>query len=281
MQMSDLLQNEREIIGQKLKRIVKECNLTQDNVAQYCNCAPRAISKIFNGETIRCTDNVQKICDITNTDFDKLLEGLERFSNVVNISAEKYGPYTKKYADNYIGRYLLLRRAYTIDQCIIGNILDIRWSNQQQCLMFHNSNEKLTIDQPMERVAHGGPVYMSEHIGLLHMLTVQSGAVRSTTLSKLRDDSYMTGATLTQAGLDTHHQVATTPVYILKMTKENYDELSCLLGEITQDMDAFAGAAEYLNKVSDTIIGLNAASLSTPFIEGNNVIGITNKQIKS
>lgn len=65
-------------IGERLKKIRKEKNLTQEEIAKLTNISPSTISKIENGIIYPSVEQLNIICKAYNNDINSIVEGNER-----------------------------------------------------------------------------------------------------------------------------------------------------------------------------------------------------------
>lgn len=70
------------ILGQNIREIRTNLNLTQDEFSEKLDITPNHLSKIENGNVGVTVDTIINICKITNCSPISLFKGLVQFSNI-------------------------------------------------------------------------------------------------------------------------------------------------------------------------------------------------------
>lgn len=274
MQISDLSEEQRKVVCSRLKEQAENKQITQEAIASFCECDPSYVRKIFSGKVIKCQPRILQICEFLQTEFEDLFNGIDRTEHNVNFSADQYGSYQKSFAEDYIGRYVHLRRAYTSSEKIVGSILDLKWSENSQCLVFKTWNRPLALDEPMEDHMLDGQIYFSAHLGLFHLITCHRGAIITTTLSKIIDNRYLFGAILSQTQVNTGFVISVAPVHLEKVNQENSEILDNWVGVFSQDSVGYSDMAELISNAESCINGLQNTALPSVLSNGENIVEI-------
>lgn len=70
------------ILGQNIREIRTNHNLTQDELSEKLNITPNHLSKIENGNVGITVDMIINICNITKCPLASLFKGIIQFSNI-------------------------------------------------------------------------------------------------------------------------------------------------------------------------------------------------------
>jgi hypothetical protein len=210
----------RKALVKKVEQACRSKHLAPKALAQDANCNVRTIRNFLNGKSLR-EDTLQRIARAAGVDFEVAL-AVERGVQITKSTSAEYGMYSKDLVQSYIGYFFAYRRSFSIPENIIRSLFKFEWDDKRPCLSF---KEFQTYHSPFlaRRVSYDqkGDVYISNTIGLVHLLTVQLGAVRLITLTQLHhDENFMRGVVLTQAEWPDHFQPSISPIYFRKVLHE-------------------------------------------------------------
>jgi hypothetical protein len=181
----------------------------------------------------------------------------EEKAKAAPIADEAHGGYTLKHFDDYVGLYHVYRRSFTFPNNLVRSLYEIKWSDERSCLVFtENQRYRSSEGNRTQDYSQEGEVFISNTIGLLHLLTKEEGALRLITLTKLRlDDMSLQGIVLTQAQGPFYYQPSASPIFFRKLNgddeakkkvgplrpaDEDYDDIHLALAEIEKNIGIFA-----------------------------------------
>jgi len=188
----------------------------------------------------------------------------DRRERAVNIAADEFGAYNLDHYDEYVGFFYAYRRSFSFIGSIIRSLYEFRWNEERRCLAFreiqsYNSPELgRKVDYSQE-----GDVFISNSIGLIHLLTRNEGALRLITLTKMREaDQVVRGIVLTQAEADFYYQPSVSPIFFKKIeTLANAEELAQRVGPIRPTEPDYLPADQMLIEIEQRIGKFALASL--------------------
>lgn len=182
-------------------------------LAYDASCTERTVRNFLNGRQVR-DETVRGICAAASID----VEVSDR-SIVTESSDRRHGSYSKELVQGYIGYFYAYRCSFSLPKVFIRSLYAFEWSQTRSCLRFKECQSYLS-SHLQRRVSYDqeGDVFISSSIGLVHLLTEISGAVRLITLTRLHPgENVMRGSVLTQAEWPHHYQPAVSPIYFRKI----------------------------------------------------------------
>jgi len=253
MLISDLDAEGRKAIGTVLRERAELEGVSQFALGAQCDCDERTIRKIYDGEAIRSSSKVIKICEFLKLDYDQLVKSVLPEENTTSL----FGGYNRSQVEPYIGRYVAVHRSYIYEDRFIGSVFNIVWDTNLQQLKFQQENRYTSSKGQKIDHSQKGDVYFSAHIGLLHILTIFQGAVRLITLGKMQlGEGVMFGAVLSQADRAQFYQPAVSPICFIKISTENEVFVSRMCGAIGPDHEDYKNVVGYVDRAQEQILGI-------------------------
>lgn len=214
MELRELDERGRKELGLRIQRECSKQRLTQKELAYRSGYDEKTIRNVFKGDRTR-SGTIENIC--LTLKIEPYIATTEKPRHSADLfAADEFGAYVKGHFSEYVGLYLVYRRSFTSPGYLFRFVSEIAWDLNSRCLTFRD----LTNDtSPQNReFSHTGEIFISKTVGLLHFLTRYEGAVRLTTLTKLRlDDNTMRGTLLTQAEGEFYYQPSVTPIIYKKL----------------------------------------------------------------
>ena len=145
-------------------------------------------------------------------------------------------------------------------QNLVRSIFEFQWADQLNCLTFHEHHtyyskrlgKQVNYDQ-------SGQIFISNSIGLVHLVTQTAGAIRLITLTRLHhDDHIMSGAVLTQmekAG--NFFQPSCSPIYLRKIESNDLAELKRNVGPVEPRDPDYSGANDHLLRIQREVVNFS------------------------
>lgn len=205
----------------------------QQNALSYSELADKAgynertIRNFISGQPTRAKTR-RDICQAVGVDF---LEG----KKLISAADEAHGQYTRDQVKDYAGLFFAYRRSFDVQNFLIRSIFEFLWADDLNCLTFQEHHtyyskrlgKQVIYDQ-------SGEVFISNSIGLVHLITRTSGAIRLITLTRLHhDDHVMSGAVLTQMEKPgSFFQPSSSPIYLRKAESADLSELKRTIGPV-------------------------------------------------
>lgn len=131
-------------------------------------------------------------------------------------AAEELGGYSRHAHEFYEGTFRLYRRSFSKAGSIFRSVMDIAWDDASGGLVFAEYYES-GKEHAEDLKSHRGRVHISAYTSLVHLLTIDQGAVRTTTLTRLKNnDPVMRGIVLTQSDEVAFFQPTVSSIVISK-----------------------------------------------------------------
>ena len=202
--------------AKKLQRALRNKQWTRVFLADKTGYDEKTIRNVLNGAQVR-DKTIVDVCQALG--IEPIFDDVEELTEVADA---QYGGYSRVTHRPYETFYAFYRRdTFDDDKLIYKSILEIFWDVTERRLSFKEYYRRRSTSIPGVK-AHTGPVYISPHTSLLHMLTIFEGAVRTLTLTKMREfEGIMRGVLLTQTESLTFYQPTVSPVVLRVLTEYN------------------------------------------------------------
>ena len=238
-------------LGERIQAKRQKMGLTLKQLAEKAGYDERTIRNVIKGKHTR-PQTLATICQVLDIE----MNDEEEYVNV----ADKHGKYTLELFWDYEGCYLAYRRSFTFPNTLVRSAYEIKWDEKSECLTFtelqlHQApNAKRVIDLK-------GEMFISNSIGLVHLLTKHEGALRLVTLTKLNENA-MQGVVLTQAKHPVFYQPAVSPIFLQKLPSgSTMDEVAKQVDYVKLGAPDYEFAENMLREI-ETNVGIFALSSS-------------------
>ena len=197
-------------LGNVIRKKRESLGWTQEKLAEQAGYSDKVVRNVEHGIRSKA-QTIRDVCKAL-----KLPDDIYEISDNV-IADAKYGAYNLSHYVDYIGLYFGFRRGLTVQSNFLRTVYEILWSDKNRCLEFIEDQKYTSSNGRIIDFSQRGDIYISNEIGLLHLITSDRGAVRLITLSKLRrDDNTLEGVVLTQLRNANHYSPAVSPIYLQK-----------------------------------------------------------------
>lgn len=238
-------------LGEYIDAERRKKRITQERLADASGCNVRTLRRVIRGQPVRF-ETINSICKVLKIDHESAIRRAD-------VAGDEHGGYTLKHYEAYLGDFFAYRRSFTLPNALIRSKYQIAWDSERNCLAF-KENQKLHQAQVEEAsdYSQSGEIFISNTIGLLHLLTRFDGALRLVTLKRLDPESVtLGGIVLTQAQAP-YFRPSVSPVLLRKITDRaisdepkiidgadpEYLEVNTLLVEIERNVASFATMAK-------------------------------------
>jgi hypothetical protein len=216
MHLNELKASERKELGRLIDDERDRRGLTIKTLANKAGCSEKSVRNVIKGLHTR-GKTISEICTVLDISLED--------AKPILVSNEEHGGYTKDGYEDYIGNYYSYRRSFSFPRNIVRSHFSIQWNEHNKCLCFDEDQRYNSVElEPTIDNSQSGEIFISNTIGLLHLVTKTKGAIRLITISKFRlndsDDFTMRGIVLTQAKKPLYYQPSTAAI-IFEKIKEN------------------------------------------------------------
>ncbi len=230
----------------------------------------RAYLAIRSGHDVRTIRTVlagvEPVRDQTIVDICQALEIEAELSEPVvaeaEVAAHWYGSYAREPYKFCEGVYYAYRRSFTHPDTFMRSIYQIFWDAAEKNFGFQEHQSYTEGKKQKSDHSQTGKVYISQFTDLIHLVTVDAGAVRLITLRKMRN-SIMRGCVLTQTPRETFFQPSFSAIYLEKILGFDPADLDQLVGPIRPDHEEYATIFEEMEIVEKNVTFI-AASVPPP-----------------
>lgn len=231
-------------LGNAIRKKRETLGWTQEKLADQAGYSDKVIRNVEHGVRTKL-QTIRDVCKALGLPED----AYEISENV--IADTKYGAYNLSHYADYVGIYFGFRRGLTVQSNFLRTVYEILWSDKKRCLEFIEDHKYKSSDGRTRDFSQRGDIYISNEIGLLHLITSDRGAVRLITLSKMRrDDNILEGVVLTQLRIAHHYSPAVSPIYLQKAEDvSNRSEATPLIGPIAPTDPLYPIVAAYIEEV--------------------------------
>jgi transcriptional regulator with XRE-family HTH domain len=179
--------------AQKITTAMLNKAWTQAKLAEKAGHDVRTIRELVHGKAVS-NQVVVNVCQALSIEAE--LSDPDEVE--IEVSESWYGSYAREPCRNYEGAFFAVRRSFTYPDQFVRSIFEIRWHSEDWIFVFEEHQAYLSEHNHKVDHSQKGEMYISQFTGLIHLVTVSLGAVRTITLTKMRG-SIMRGAVLTQA----------------------------------------------------------------------------------
>jgi hypothetical protein len=242
--------------AKKLQRALRNKQWTRTFLADKTGYDEKTIRNVLSGAQVR-DKTIIDVCQALG--IEPIFDDVEELTEVADA---QYGGYSRVTHRLYETFYAFYRRdTFDNDKLIYKSIFKIFWDVTERRLSFKEYYRRMSTSLPDVK-AFTGPVYISPHTSLLHMLTIIEGAVRTLTLTKMRAfEGIMRGVLLTQTESLTFYQPTVSPVALRVLTEYNIEaRLNDDIARLSPESNEYAFADKELLIAERQIIRLALGS---------------------
>jgi DNA-binding Xre family transcriptional regulator len=192
------LQSRDDAIDQ-IKTAMVEKKLTQAELADAADCHEKTIQNLLGGRSVR-DQTLFDVCMVLGLDFPPLRDAWhgeshdDRSKGPMDLKGEGglvspvyMGAYSRAAVDHYIGSYLTIRPAFSIQNMIIAYRTDVVWDPEWPSLLFQER------DRPDAPYSHRGRLYIPASSMFIHLVSLTKGAMRMIVVSQIDRAGIMRG----------------------------------------------------------------------------------------
>jgi len=245
----NLIRNERQN-SVKPGRGIEQARInkawTRSKLAEAAGYDVRTIRTLLEGEPPVRDQTILDVClaaELTNDD--------EYFE----ASDEIYGAYARASYRKYEGVYFGFRRSFTYQSTFVRSVFKIKWDEEDELFIFKQYQCYISANNKKIDHSQVGRIYISPLTDLLHFLTIDQGAVRLVTLTKMRgNDDTMRGSLLTQSERTMFFQPAVSAIYLQKLHEHDLDVYLKSVGPIGPGDDAHTEVMEQIEAIERDVM---------------------------
>jgi transcriptional regulator with XRE-family HTH domain len=208
----------RRVRAEKITKALLNKSWTRTKLAHETGYDVRTIRTVLGG--------IEPVRDQTIIDICQVLgikaELSHSASDEIEVAESWYGSYAREPYRHYEGFFLANRRSFSFPDQFIRSVYEIRWDEEDWIFVFQEHQSYLSHNKRKIDHSQTGEMYVSQFTDLIHLVTVNAGAVRTLTLTKMRGaGAVMRGAVLTQSDRGLFFQPSISAIYLEKIA--NYE----------------------------------------------------------
>jgi DNA-binding XRE family transcriptional regulator len=238
-------------LGRRVDASRIEFGYSYADLAKRAGYSERTVRDFIKGKKTRVKTKID-ICTAAKVDVERRSSKTRRR---VSASDQVHGAYTFEQVQDYIGLFLAYRRSYDVRESLIRSLFEFTWSDDRNCLLFEQMQNyhSARLGRQMNH-DQKGDVFISNSIGLVHLLTAQAGAIRLITLTKLHHDELtMSGVVLTQAERPGYFQPSVSAVHFRKVASNDKAGVIQKVGPIDATDEEFGPIDACLRRVESDV----------------------------
>lgn len=203
----------------KIKEALAQKSWTQERLAKESGMDVRSVRNVLSAKSVQ-NQTILDICEALNIPAE-----LDAPQAEIELSDPYYGSYTRPAYKHYEGYYFAYRRSFTYPGVFLRSLFEIAWDDQAEDALAFKEHQSY-VSQENRQVDHSqsGHIHISSTTDLVHLVTIQDGALRLVTLTKMRGSSTkMRGAVFTQTERSAFHQPALSPIFLEKIGRPDLE----------------------------------------------------------
>lgn len=224
---------------------------TKEKLAQESGYEERTIRKVLKGVAVR-SQTIIDVCEALEIE-----AGVPaRDDDEIEVAEPWYGSYARTPYKHYEGAYFAYRRSFTLPRTFVRSVYEIKWDDEDWIFTFQEHQSFISSHKRSHKVDHSqsGEVYISQFTDLVHLVTVNLGAVRTITLTKMRGaEPTMRGSVLTQSDRGLFYQPSVSAIYLERIEQFDARHLS-MVGLVTTESDDHARIADEIERIEREVI---------------------------
>lgn len=179
----------------------------------------------------------------------------------IEVAESWYGSYAREPYKHYEGAYFAHRRSFSFPNQFVRSVFEIKWHDEDWIFVFDEHQSYLAENKRKIDHSQKGEMYVSQFTDLIHLVTVNAGAVRTLTLTKMRGSgSIMRGAVLTQSDRGLFFQPSVSAIYLEKISDFDQSVHLAQVGPIKSDHDDFNLIKDEIERVEREVMFVASAA---------------------
>ena len=247
----------RHALGQRIERQRQALRITYEQLARKSGFDERTIRNIVRGQPCRPW-TLLAVCEAVGLPVDETNPAPAAFAD------EAHGGYSRRSMERYVGRYHAFRRAAGRSDRIRNSVFEFAWLPERGCLGFRERQRQPDGACQVQELGQSGEVYANELAGLIHLLTIAQGMVRTITLTQLQPpELVMKGGVFTQARVHFYRRPSLSAI-VLRKLPVGAPEVEVLAGDATPDLPGYAALAAALAEAERYVLLLTLGDEAAP-----------------
>jgi transcriptional regulator with XRE-family HTH domain len=251
MGTSDLEPEQRLQLGAKIDYSRKRRGWTLAVLAEKSGYDERTIGNVIHGRPTRLK-TVHEICSVLEIDVEQLSNKPAR------IASERHGGYNLENYSDYLGQFYAVRRNFTEDNSVFRSIFKFQWSDTNHCLEFEEHQRYIDrLTKKLQDYTQSGQVFISNQMNLVHLVTIEKGAVRLLTMTKLipPDADTMEGVVVTQSKNGAYMRPSVSPIFFTKLAAPaTIEQMMGTVGPLYPHDDGYGELVAKLSEVENKTV---------------------------
>jgi DNA-binding Xre family transcriptional regulator len=237
--------------AEKISRALMNKAWTRTKLAHETGYDVRTIRTVLGGiEPVR-DQTIIDVCEALGIEPELSPERVEE----IEVAEPWYGSYAREPYRNYEGAYFACRRSFSFPGQFIRSVFEIRWDDEDWIFVFDERQSYVATNKRKVDHSQRGEIYISQFTDLIHFVTVNAGAVRTITLTKMRGaGQVMRGSVLTQSDRGLFFQPSMSAIYLEKIP--NYEPAIHLaqVGPILAESEDYEVIKEEIERIERDVM---------------------------
>jgi transcriptional regulator with XRE-family HTH domain len=240
----------RRLRAEKISQALLNKSWTRDKLAQETGYDVRTIRTVLKGEKVR-DQTIVDICQALG--IDPQLSQPE--NQDIEVSEPWYGSYAREPYRQYEGVYFAYRRSFSFPDQFIRSFFEIVWHPEDWIFVFKENQSYVSENKRKIDHSQSGEMYISQFTDLIHLVTVNAGAVRTITLTKMRGaGSIMRGSVLTQSDRGLFFQPSISAIFLEKISEFDPAILSQKVGPLKPGHEDYITVSDEIERIEREVM---------------------------
>jgi transcriptional regulator with XRE-family HTH domain len=245
--------------AEKISQAMINRSWSRSKLAQEAGYDVRTIRAVLKGKEPVRDQTIFDVCQalgippqLSNPEFEE-----------IEVAETWYGSYARAPYKQFEGAYFANRRSFSYPNVFVRSLFEIKWHPEDWIFVFEEHQSYVTESNRKVDHSQKGEVYISQFTDLIHLVTVNAGAVRTITLTKMRGSgSVMRGAVLTQSDRGLFFQPSISAFYLEHISQ--FDPAIHLLkvGNVKQGDDDYAKIAGEIARIEADVMFVARPSMA-------------------
>jgi transcriptional regulator with XRE-family HTH domain len=251
----------RRVRAEKISQALLSKSWTRAKLAQETGYDVRTIRTVLKGTEAVRDQTILDVCQALG--IEPQLSHPEDVE--IEVSESWYGSYAREPYKHYEGVYFAYRRSFSFPDQFLRSLFEIKWHTEDWIFVFQENQSYISENKRKIDHSQKGEMYISQFTDLIHLVTVNAGAVRTITLTKMRGSgSVMRGSVLTQSDRGLFFQPSISAIFLEKILDFDPAVHSPKVGSLKRGDEDYLAVADEIERIERDVMFVARPTLAPP-----------------